>query len=235
MQHDFILLDRSASMQSKWVEAIGGVNAYVKGLADTKVDTGVTLMTFDTVSIDVIRDRIIPSTWNPVGFAECPPRASTPLNDAVGRIVALAEQGIGGKPYEKVAIIIETDGEENSSSEVTTEQAKALLDKCRQKGWAVVFLGANYDNVAQARGYGAQASMTVNSSVRNSVNTASMMAAKRSTYSIGGQSADAMQFTVDEQGALRSDDVDYAAALVKKNQEAAAKALREAGHGPQTP
>jgi len=235
MQHDFILLDRSASMASKWNEAVGGVNAYVKGLADNKIDTGVTLMTFDTISIDVIRDRITPSTWKLVGTQECPPRASTPLNDAVGRIVALAEQGINGMPYEKVAIIIETDGEENSSRELTTSQAKALLDKCRQKGWAVVFLGADYDNVAQARSYGTQAHMTVNSSVRNSLNTATMMAAKRSTYSVGGQSADAMQFSVDEQTALASSDVALAEMYVKKNQEKAAKALEEAGHGAQTP
>lgn len=41
MQHDFILLDRSGSMESLWVEALGSVNAYVTKLAEDKVDTGV--------------------------------------------------------------------------------------------------------------------------------------------------------------------------------------------------
>lgn len=51
MQHDFILLDRSGSMSDpagNWAEALSAVNAYVKKLADDKVDTGVTLATFDT-------------------------------------------------------------------------------------------------------------------------------------------------------------------------------------------
>ena len=47
MQHDFILLDRSGSMQALWSEALHSVNAYVKKLAEDQIDTGVTLATFD--------------------------------------------------------------------------------------------------------------------------------------------------------------------------------------------
>ncbi len=108
MQHDFILLDRSGSMQSLWTEALSSVNAYVKKLADDRVDTGVTLATFDTdngaFDFTIVRDRIIPSTWHAVTERDATPRGMTPLNDATGRIVNLAEAG----NYDKVAIIIMT-------------------------------------------------------------------------------------------------------------------------------
>src|SRR6202044_3378735 len=91
------------------------------------------------------------------------PRGMTPLNDAVGKIVALADAG----NYDKVVIIIMTDEHENASRELTVQQAKSLLDKCRAKNWQVIFLGANFDNAHQATSYGAAAHNTVQSSVRN--------------------------------------------------------------------
>jgi hypothetical protein len=197
MQHDFILLDRSGSMDSLWVEALGSVNAYVKKLADTNVDTGVTLAAFDGgngLQFDIIRDRITPTTWRPVSNTDATPRGMTPLNDAVGKIVTLAEAG----NYDKVAIIIMTDGQENDSKELTTTQAKALLDKCRAKNWVVTFLGANFDNVSQARSYGAAKGQSINSSVGNMRSTMSSLAAKRSAYGLTGQSA-TMDWSSEEQ------------------------------------
>lgn len=195
MQHDFVLLDRSGSMNTQWTEALSSINAYVKKLADDKVDTGVTLMVFDKPNtlpdFTVVRDRITPSTWNPVADTEVSPRGYTPLNDAIGQIVALARKGApNGQQYDKVAIIIMTDGIENASREYTREQAKALLDSCREKGWQVQFLGANFDNAAQATSYGNLSRNTVMSSTRNLGATMDSMAAKRGFYGATGQSMD---------------------------------------------
>jgi hypothetical protein len=167
MQHDFILLDRSGSMQALWSEALHSVNAYVKKLAEDRVDTGVTLATFDKdgeqFKFEIIRERIIPPTWKPVSSEDATPRGMTPLNDAIGRIVTLAKAGFNGTPYDKLALIIMTDGLENASREYNHKAAKALLDDCRAKNWQVIFLGANFDNAAQAEGYGnvSTQSMTV--------------------------------------------------------------------------
>lgn len=195
MQHDFILLDRSGSMSSLWTEALSSINAYVKKLADDKIDTGVTLATFDgqgdVCTFDVIRDRIIPSTWHPVTDADASPRGMTPLNDATGKIVNFARAG----NYDKVAIIIMTDGHENASRELTLAQAKALLDECRAKNWQVIFLGANFDNAMQAASYGAPAHQTVQSSVKNLNATMQATASARADYAATGA---AMGFT-DEQ------------------------------------
>lgn len=199
MQHDFILLDRTGSMASQWTEAINSVNNYVKGLAENKVDTGVTLVAFDKnvgkMSFDILRDRIIPSTWHPVKENEAPPRGNTPLNDAIARIVSLARSG----NYDKVAIIIMTDGQENASEEVSIMQAKSMLDECRHKNWQVIFLGANYDNAQQAMSYGNKAAQTVQSSVRNFGATMDSLVGSRAAYASTGE---AMGFTDEEKRKL---------------------------------
>lgn len=205
MQHDFILLDRSGSMQTLWVEALNSVNGYVKKLADEGVDTGVTLATFDkdgdVVAFDVIRDRIIPSTWSPVTSFDAAPRGMTPLNDAIGKIVALADQGVNGVPYDKLALIIMTDGLENASVELNHLAAKALLDRCRSKGWQVIFLGANFDNAQQAASYGTAAGQTVAASTANLSAAMCDTALMRSAYSKTGA---AMNYSEDQKQRLRA-------------------------------
>jgi len=188
MQHDFILLDRSGSMSSLWDEALSSINSYVKKLADDKIDTGVTLATFDgdggVLKFDIIRDRIIPSTWKAVSSEDATPRGMTPLSDATGKIVSLARAG----NYDKVAIIIMTDGHENASKELTVAQAKAALDECRAKNWQVIFLGANFDNAAQAANYGNAAFATASVAKGNLRAATATVAQSRATYSATGAS-----------------------------------------------
>lgn len=202
MQHDFILLDRSGSMMDLWTEALGSINAYVKKLADDKVDTGVTIATFDkdqmrgvNMSFDILRDRITPQTMHPLTDADAKPRGWTPLNDAVGRIVALAEKG----NYDKVAIIIMTDGRENCSEELNTAQAKALLDRCRAKNWQVIFLGANFDNAEQAASLGNFVGSTARVAKTKLAESTVAMASMRSSYAATGAR---MAFTDDQKAGL---------------------------------
>lgn len=199
MQHDFILLDRSGSMSSLWDEALGSINSYVKKLADDKIDTGVTLATFDGVNgrlaFEIIRDRIIPSTWRAVSSEDATPRGMTPLSDATGQIVNLAKAG----NYDKVAIIIMTDGHENASKELSVAQAKAALDECRAKNWQIIFLGANFDNAQQAAGYGNSAFATSSVAKGNLGAATQSMASARSRYAATGAS---MGFTEEEKRKL---------------------------------
>ena len=180
MQHDFILLDRSGSMVDRWSEAINSVNIYVEKLVTENVDTGVTLAVFDTpendIEFTVLRDRIVPKTWKKVDVAEARPRGWTPLNDAIGRIVTLANAG----NYAKLALIIITDGHENRSKELNHLQAKKLLDDCRAKGWQVIFMGCDFDNAQQAATFGNAIGQTVAVAAQN------MDAAMASTASMRG-------------------------------------------------
>lgn len=203
-QHDFILLDRSGSMEgSMWKEALGAINGYVKKLAEDKVDTHITLACFDTNNpFEILRSNATPENWKPLSNDDAMPRGGTPLNDATGKLLDLAEKGDKtGKQFDKVAIIIMTDGMENSSQEYTTDKIKARLARAKEKDWAVTFLGANFDNVSQAAGYGASLGQSVNSTMRNMRATMDTMASKRGLYSSGavGQSAGSMSWTPDEQ------------------------------------
>jgi uncharacterized protein YegL len=191
MQHDFILLDRSGSMQDKWLEAMTACNAYVKKLADDDVDTGVTMATFDSeggkLRFEVIRDRIIPSTWRPVSNKDATPRGMTPLNDAVVELVQLANRG---NLYDKVAIIIMTDGEENDSRENSVEAAKARLDECRAKNWQVIFLGASFDNIRQSASLGGVRGQSISASAGTYAAHTNSIAQKRTQYSTSGATMD---------------------------------------------
>src|SRR5579872_903499 len=204
MQHDFILLDRSGSMASQWREAINSVNNYVHELAKKEVDTGVTLAVFDTgvdgsgIDFRIIRERIIPRTWHDVGYDEVTPRNGTPLNDATARLIHIAEAG----HYDKVAIIIMTDGEENSSREYTGPAIKSKLDACRAKNWQVIFLGANFDPAKQSLHYGIAAGQNFRSTTANLAASTASLATKRATYGVTGQS---INYSDDEKAQLGTD------------------------------
>lgn len=186
-QHDFILLDRSGSMADKWHETLSSINAYVKQLAEENVETEVTLAVFDGrqgCDFEVIRNKVAPNQWEDLSKADASPRGWTPLNDAIGELVALANKDT----YDKAVLVIMTDGAENASKNLTLTQAKQLLDGCRAKGWQIIFLGADYDNAAEAASYGNMAAGTAQVSsdmlVRAMKNTASL----RASYGLTGQS-----------------------------------------------
>jgi hypothetical protein len=159
--HSYMLLDRTGSMESRWTEALSSVNAYATGLAaldgGPKVNAEITLAVFDSqdgLKFDVIRNDVDAAHWQKVTDADATPRGMTPLYDAIGRMVSLAEQD---RP-DKAVLVIMTDGEENASKELTKAGAKAALDRARAKGWEVVFLGAEFANFSDAEGVGNSAS-----------------------------------------------------------------------------
>jgi hypothetical protein len=151
--HAYLLLDRSGSMQSLWVEALSSINAYARELANKTdgdaVDSHVTLAIFDGqegLQFDLLRRQVPALHWESVTDREAAPRGMTPLLDALGRIIALAE---ADNP-DRAVIVVMTDGQENASREVTRDGARAALERVKKKGWDVVFLGANFDNIDDA-------------------------------------------------------------------------------------
>jgi uncharacterized protein YegL len=153
----YILLDRSGSMQSLWVEALSSVNSFAKELANKKdgpaVDSHITLAVFDSqegLQFDVLRRKQPALHWENVTDKDAISRGMTPLLDAMARIIALAE---ADNP-DKAVIVMMTDGAENASREVKREGIKAALDRVKAKGWEVVFLGANFDNISDAGSVG---------------------------------------------------------------------------------
>ena len=147
-----IVLDRSGSMANAWDDTLGGLNEYVKQLAgDNSVNAKITLSVFDTESIETIRHAAPAKEFNAVTDKEVFPRGGTPLLDAVGQSINDMQTRLTN--YHK-ALIVMTDGHENSSREHTKASVKAMIEKAQREDWLVTYLGADHDAWGQAQGLG---------------------------------------------------------------------------------
>ncbi|MAI91007.1 VWA domain-containing protein [Ponticaulis sp.] len=155
--NSYILLDRTGSMSSIWDEALGSVNAYVDSVVTPDdgpdVANDITLSVFDAqdgLQFDTLRRNVAGDDWSEITNDEVTPRGMTPLFDAIGRMISLAE----ADDPEKAVIVIMTDGHENASREFTHEGVREALDRAEERGWAVVFLGAEFASFSDADAVG---------------------------------------------------------------------------------
>lgn len=206
--HSYILLDRTGSMEPIWSEALSSVNAYADGLATLdggpRVDADITLAAFDAndgFQFDVLRSGVDAERWRKVTNDEVSPRGMTPLYDAIGRIVTLAEKDGPGK----AVIVIMTDGEENSSEEMTKASAKAALDRVRKKGWEVVFLGTEFSNFNDAEGVGQTSSRNMAVAKEQLNDSMRGLAQKSKDYATGA--APTVEFNAQDRAAAKEDEV----------------------------
>lgn len=177
----YLLLDRSQSMGPKWNETLGSVNCYVEELNKNKTSGKITIATFDKhdgVQFDIIRNAVTLKGYKPITTTDATPRGLTPLFDAIGRAVNLAEKANDNKTI----MVIMTDGEENASVETTKEAAKAALDRCRAKGWQVVFLGADFDAFGQGASVGVQGDQVIAMAAGSYTDTMRGLGAKTMMY-----------------------------------------------------
>lgn len=175
----YILLDRSGSMSTLWNEAIGSINGYVDELKNSdKVHFAV----FDSVSHDVIRDGKV-KDWTDVTADEVSPRGGTPLYDSCGKIMAVAEEANA----KKTVLVVMTDGYENASHEHTQASIKAKVKQFEEKGWEVLFLGANFDSVEAVSGsVGVMASKTMNIGAGNMMDAMRSLSSYTTAYASTG-------------------------------------------------
>ena len=206
--HSYILLDRTGSMEPIWTEALASVNAYADGLAaldgGPRIDADITLAAFDAqdgFQFDVLRDDVDAENWNKITTKELSPRGMTPLYDAIGRIVSLAEKDKPGK----AVIVIMTDGEENASTEMDKKAAKAALDRVRAKGWEVVFLGTEFSNFDDAEGVGQTASRNMAVSKDQLSDSMNRLAQKSKSYASGA--APSVEWNAEDRAAAKEEEV----------------------------
>lgn len=151
-----VVLDRSGSMHSCVSDAVGGYNAYVAQLPPS---TRVSLTLFDSAGIELVRDAVEPGQAL-LSEEEYVPRASTPLFDAIGHTVMAAEKR--SKNFDRVALVILTDGLENASREFRrSDVLELLVRKQEQDGWLIIYLGAEQDAWAVGQTFGTAAPNTM--------------------------------------------------------------------------
>ena len=187
----YILIDRSGSMASRWEEANKAIDTYIEGLAKEPATAGalVTLAYFDEsggTKFEVMRRNTGVTAWRALDTKEIAPRGGTPLHDAIGKLISMAES----EAPEKATIVIMTDGMENASREMSRDAARASLDRCRARGWDVVFLGADFDAVQQGASLGNAMGSSLNAVAGNYAAAAATMTMRSAAYAKTGLAPD---------------------------------------------
>lgn len=152
--HVLLAVDESGSMHDLASDVRGGFNQYIDGLA---AETG-TRWRF-TVALFSNRNRLSDPNAEPrvrylcrdAKNADVPrldernyvPGGNTPLHDAVGDLVS----GFGTRSDDdRVLVVVQTDGLENSSREWKLPAVKKLVEQRTATGrWGFVYLGAGLD------------------------------------------------------------------------------------------
>lgn len=143
-----ILLDRSGSMAVARQATIDGLNRFIdeqRGQSDLMLG----LIQFDSPSDHLEITPTITFTAAP----HCPrlvdtdfqPRGGTPLLAAVAEAINRMEKLV--RAEDKALLIVQTDGEENTSPpEITKDVIRALIASKEAEGnWTFVFMGADID------------------------------------------------------------------------------------------
>jgi hypothetical protein len=174
---------------SKWDETLSSINTYASDQKKQKINSEITVAVFDdyagTDRTELLRDDVDAKKFMPIATHEAMPRGGTPLYDAVGDI----ERMIRYKNPEKAVIVIVTDGQENSSREVTALQAKAIIREWKSKKYQVVFLGADFNQDRQAGSVGVHINQTINVTRGYYGHTLAELSGKSALYA-SGMSAD---------------------------------------------
>lgn len=159
------ILDRSGSMRGLESDTVGGYNALLDKQRKEDGEAIVTTVLFDD-GYELLHDRIPLTGIADITTKEYYVRGCTALLDAVGRTITKVENAqahtLESQRPEKTLFVITTDGLENASKEYRLDAVKAMIDRCREKGWEFLFLGANMDAVKTAGAMGIAPERSVN-------------------------------------------------------------------------
>lgn len=162
------LLDRSSSMSSCKPATIEAFNAYITGLQDEKakgLDPSLiefTFLQFDSISLDKVCIAVPAKRAPKLTDASYQPRGGTPLIDAAYNTIMAVEASLAArKDKPKVVICIQTDGEENSSTQHSWTDLRALIERKQAEGWEFNFMGAGIDAYQQGARMGIRQGSTV--------------------------------------------------------------------------
>ena len=171
------LIDRSSSMESLKGAVKSGIKELIRTQKKEPGECNISVVQFDRfhtlghnpTSEDPVLDWLCKATpMEEVSdeiLEKYEPRGSTPLIQAmdatIDRIgVRLRDTMESARP-EKVVVIVQTDGEENSSMNCTMEQLKERVETQTEKyDWQFVFLGANINAFDTGTGYGLRGNQT---------------------------------------------------------------------------
>ena len=153
--HITYVIDSSTSMGPVWPATISGLEEFI---ASQKKEAGkctLSLINFDTQVQTPLNFADIKFVNESVADYNIHPKGCTALYDAVGRAINDTGRHLATLPESarpaKVVIVVQTDGEENSSREFKGAQIGAMIEEQRSKyNWQFMFVGASEASIKAA-------------------------------------------------------------------------------------
>lgn len=155
--HIHVLFDRSGSMGGREGDVQNWYKIFVEEQKKAPGKCTLSLATFDSQGYDTVIEWA--DIQNVSASFRLKPRGGTPLLDSTARSINELGTRLAAMPESerpsKVIVVIQTDGEENSSYKYTLETLKALITQQRNVyNWDFMFLGADIDAYSDAAGMG---------------------------------------------------------------------------------
>jgi uncharacterized protein YegL len=153
--HITYVIDSSTSMGSVWPATISGLKEFVLSQKAEKGKCTLSLINFDTrvqTPLDFVDIQLVTENIEEYKIF---PSGCTALYDAVGKAIVDTGLKLSALPESdrpsKVVIVVQTDGEENSSREYKAAQIAEMLAEQRDKyNWQFMFVGASESSVTTA-------------------------------------------------------------------------------------
>lgn len=192
-----VLMDRSGSMMTVKTDAEGALAAYIAEQRKVPGKCTIRLSDFS----DHYRSVYASTPIADAPAYELVPRGSTALLDGIGRLVAEFGEELAALPEDErpgtVIVVIQTDGYENASRELTREQVFQAITRQREDyGWDFLFLGAGQDAIQVGASLGVAAGSSISYSGTGDGTYA--VAAAASSYTTRSRTTGARGFTDDE-------------------------------------
>ena len=205
-----MLLDESGSMGPHRQSVVDSFNNYVKELKGGTKRCFISLCKFDHRHGDkmlrtVFENRKVKECY-PLTMSQYQPQGSTPLFDAVGKLIRRTKKRLPKDA--KVLFVIHTDGQENASQRENQESIRSLIQRMENKrGWTFVYLGEGAQAWNAGYDFGIQNVANFSSNLRGA--SMSKLATATTAYacsSVGGEFGATRTFYADAN--LDADDID---------------------------
>lgn len=150
-QVDFILVDGSSSMQPKWWDFMAAADQFVHDLRTAQLNSHVITAVFDTYDPFMIQRDCKIEDFRP--FCDDPLLSHWTMTNLYDGINAMGRHMRDLDPS-RASLLVVTDGDTNADQYTDRTQAAAILNWARAKGWAVTFLGCDFNNSEQSEALG---------------------------------------------------------------------------------
>lgn len=148
--YNLIILDESGSMCSIERATVSGLNETLQSIKQSQQrhpeqEQIVTLISFNSRGRKYHYDLTPACEISLFDGKDYEPDACTPLYDAIGIGISKLRRVVSDD--DQVLVTIITDGMENDSHEYDFKAITSLMDKMKEYGWVITYIGANQDAV----------------------------------------------------------------------------------------